>query len=543
MPRSSRSRADTVGFSSTYPMFKTAGRNTDIVVSDEGLAMATSLLDKEPSTSGKLRSNLLSGQRSSGSVQPNIAPNRLSSDKSGTAELSSRFPAFKTAGSNTDIAVSDEGLAMATSIFDEDNMICDKGRFDSNRGSGSQANLQQTPDASCGNAERVEEKPGSSLIFPTMFRTAGNSKPITVSDESMGKVNEIFNDSSTYAGKKTGVSVTQGHPNEATNLMKTNHSGASKGSLAHRQDNTKLGNDWAGTESSRQGFLTSGFTTGGSKAPITVTGESMTDADRILSSDGDGGVDVSSNTVRREFVGSKKVMTGFATGGSNRTIVVSTEDIDRVGRFLNEDERTSNNDMSLERNAVKGTIASGFTKGGSSVAIAVTEQNVADSRHLFESEDCGDGVFKNNEATNIIAATHCDAEPTRHRERQSVGISLDASDPTNASRTSHNRCLGRDSGVPPKPTLTGFAVAGTGRIIDVPEDSLASASNIFEDEQTLGVGVVGSARRRDGKMKGYVTLFCVALPGKTAFRLSPRRTGADNARRLFSQVHITKLDR
>ena len=446
--------------SSSFPTFRTAGKESAIKVSEESLNAANKFMiggnsnnfsTSQSNISTASLNSTLSGFRFSSSgksitiseeqmdkaahllgnantapkdLSGKVHPNRLKTTMADSSTLSM----FKTAGINSNIAVSDEGLA----------------------------------------ANSCQEERGTSASFALpMFRTAGKSSPISISEEGLLKANDILSEKSRLhdIDRKCPPShhtTKQDQPRKQKNQEK--------------RINLPVN-------------MVVGFASAGSGKTIAVSEENLSKASKLLSvSARDESrheqVDVIAANRSSQSLSSPSVAAtsglGFASAASGKVIAVSDKSIVNATKVFAQcdDHKAKRNALeksdtsSMYSSAMPPTIA-GFTSAGSGKTISVSEENLS-------------------KATKLLAAKSVDSKDARVKAFEEDGIftSLSAGG-----------------------SIGGFATAGCGKTIDVSEESLSNATNIL-------AGYDDSKAKQDAfeaNANNNISEFSIVCPTTTGF--------------------------
>lgn len=236
-----------------HTMFQTAGKGTAIEICEESLSKAIELFNSNK-FGAETAANYRSMDPVSASTLVSCVAGNIDSQQTvqhSYLEPSSKltFPTFQTAGRGTSINVSTEALLKASKLLDKP---VSSSKLDNH------SVASHAPNNGVRGASSQVKLPPRKL---PMFQTAGKKATIQVSDEGLSKANKLFDCA------------------EAKNVMST---GTAKDDAHDDIDTSRENKQLAKVDDSTKSIPM--FQTAGKKAPIKVSEESLSKANRLFDS-------------------------------------------------------------------------------------------------------------------------------------------------------------------------------------------------------------------------------------------------------------------
>lgn len=436
----------------TLPGFQIVGSGKSITISDQQIKQAAKLLksnDKESASRSISRQNLPT-------IDDKFNQQSFVRETEKINPSSSTFPMFKTAGSNSNVAVSDEGLAKANSLLNTNT-----------EGANSNHHHQE-----------VELPKQTSLSSFPMFKTAGKSNTISISEDSLKKANNLFR---SKPSSQTAPLPNTFHDTDAFSMSNNASVGfTSVGSgktIAVSDENmsraTKLlsfKTDMSETnENSASVGPVVGFASAGSGAMISISEEHLSKASDLLRDDNNAKMPAVETTVFKPM---------FQTAGKKSTISISEESLNKASNMFTEVTSNSTSEGSRAKSSFMG-----FSTSGSNAKITVSEESMAKASRLFKPKDS----MKEDDSTGLTTSVGF----TSAASGKSIAISDESL--SKASTLLSDRSVNRESmnafdakessnTLPLSSTAAiGFASAGSGGLISISEDHLSKASKLLSD--------------------------------------------------------------
>ena len=372
---------------SCLPMFQTAGMNA-IAISEEGLSRANKLfaIDNNTNQISTFKGNV---HNSSEPAKPMHDDSNCNSEQ--PTIISARptmMLGFQAGGSGKAIAISNEQLAKASKIFD-DNVRQDTGgtKFDEDQSFLGKAEVCGEMNDEQDNAVDTHTNAGSSSCLPT-FRTAGRKSIIDVSEENLNKVAKLFAN-----GSEASKSI------------------SSRGSAPSLHSFNPLGGDQSGNMASDAASAKShnailGFHLAGSKKTISCSDEQIEEAARLLK-DNDASatrVDAQNEKLRskdgmysprNDIQQPSQLHPTFRTAGNNAAIAISEEGLAKAQTLFS----TSNSLPEGENcaNSNPPSCLPMFQTAGKNAAITISEEGLSRASKLFANTNniMGNSTYDN----------------------------------------------------------------------------------------------------------------------------------------------------
>ena len=250
----------------SLPVFQTAGKKIAINVSDESMSKANQLFEFAKNTVNQSQvSDIPSALPKFQTAKDTYIGNHQATRITGSSHLSIHPapPVFQSAGKGVIINISDESLSKVSQLFNFE----DSERKDSAiKAAGSKSSdTSMTIDLSATrgsthapHADYLYQPRSDSLIAP-IFRTAGKKTAISISEESLSKTSKLFQDASFAM-----------HPASSTD------------DCAHGAKNQSVASDIAGFTKLSNSSDQPVFQTAGTKAPIQISEESLSKANKLF---------------------------------------------------------------------------------------------------------------------------------------------------------------------------------------------------------------------------------------------------------------------
>ena len=465
------------------PGFRFARSGTAINISEKQIDGASKLLNSDYATV-KLHKEAPSNNGCNGDFRSTKTNRVVDETRMDVSTSPLHLPMFKTAGSHSNVAVSDEGLVKANSMFDN-----------------ADSDHSKAKSYLC---DQNQEDEASSLSAFPMFRTAGKSNAISVSQESLGRANELFNKeaviSSDLTMPTTGATNNE-KPCSLSNIVQQADYGERKcpaSKVPEGEHPRKVASNGTGMCSMT---IPVGFSSAGSGTMIAVTDENLTRASEILSATSDNRRSrqqtVDTTTVAEEeptCYSSRPVKSseqvGFASAGSGTTISTTEESLSNAADLLSGNKnlpRLSNHNGKhpvvesdkLQTAANKNTISiskAGSLSASGTAALSISELNISTTsiresslgQERSNDQSFVSGFSKGGRITvsdeSMANASHMfDPEGNNHENSRS-----NAHDVT---------ILGKKSGE--NHLMLGFTKGGSNTRITISEESMAKADYIL----------------------------------------------------------------
>jgi breast cancer 2 susceptibility protein len=345
------------------PMFATAGSGKAISVSDEAMTRANNLLNKNTSTK---TAQVNKSSRPDGSVTPMLS----------------------TAGSGKAISVSDEAIARANNLLNKNTSTKTAQVNKISRpteavpmfvtaGSGIAISVSDEAMTRANNLLNNTSRTPLQLSAPVeslpTFSSAGSGKAIFVSDEAIARANNLLNNSDNNSGNNSGNKT----PLKSATLGKSLPMFASAGSgkaisvsdeAIARANNLLNNTSRIPLQSSAPVESLATFSSAGSGKPISVSDEAITRANNLLNN-------TSRTPLQSATLGKSLPM--FSTAGSGKAIFVSDEAMDRANKIVGE---TSDIVVDVRSNAIP-SLLSTYGEDHGVVNMSVNLRNESSGRH------------------------------------------------------------------------------------------------------------------------------------------------------------------
>ena len=424
----------------TLPGFRFAHSGKAINISEKQIDEAAKLLNSDNTTVNvheEAPSNYSGCNSDFRSTNTDRVVDETRMDASSSPPL---LPMFKTAGSHSNVAVSDEGLVKANSMFDADSdhskaksYLCDQNQ---------------------------EDEVSSLSAFP-MFRTAGKSNLISISEESLGRANELFNKEAVMSSD-LNMTIT-----EAACSLSNIEQQADYGERRCLASNVPEGEHPREMTSNGAGICSMmpvGFSSAGSGTMIAVTDENLTRASELLSAKSDNRRPrqqmVDTTTVAEEGptclsslpVKSSGPVVGFASAGSGASISITEESLSNAANLLSDNKNVPR--LSNHNGKNTPVVESVFQTAGNKNTISISEESLSK-------------VTNNFSKPGSLGAFATAAPPTSELNISAKSI--------RKSSLGQEHCNGQRY-------MSGFSKGGTNARITVSEESMANASHMFDSE-------------------------------------------------------------
>ena len=448
---------------SSLPGFQIVGSGKSITLSDQQIKQAAKLLksnDKESTSWSIPRQNLPTND-------DNFNQQSFVRETEKINPSSSTFPMFKTAGSNSNVAVSDEGLAKANSLLNTNT-------------EGANSNHHH---------HQEEEVPRQTSLsaFP-MFKTAGKSNTISISEDGLKKANNLFSEgkpssqtaplpSSLYdtdafsMSNNASVGFTSVGSGKTIAVSDENMSKATK-LLSFKTDKREdMGMSKAKDSSASSSRPVVGFASAGSGATISISEEHLSKASDLLRDD---------NNAKMPAVETASFKPMFQTAGKKSTISISEESLNKASDIFSEAASNSTSEESTSKSSFMG-----FSTSGSNAKITVSEESIAKASRLFKPKD---SMAREDDSTGLTTSVGFASAAS--------GKSIEISDQSlsKASTLLSDKSINRESmnafGIQDRSNALsfssstaaiGFASAGSGGLISISEEHLSKASKLLSD--------------------------------------------------------------
>eukprot|EP00980_Cylindrotheca_fusiformis_P020762 scaffold7755_cov104-Cylindrotheca_fusiformis.AAC.7 len=418
--------------------FQTAGSGKRIQVTEESRSRAETLL-QEASIAGILHEN---------TVKERGAASRSAND---TVRVG-----FQTVGSGKRIQVTDESLSRAETLLQE-------------------ASIAGIPPENAVKARGASNRSANETV-PIGFQTAGSDKRIQVTDESLSRAETLLQEASIA-----------GIPHE--NAVK------------ERGTVSRSANDTARV----------GFQTAGSGKRIQATDESLSRAETLLQEASIAGIPLE-NAVKggaSNHRASNTARLGFQTAESDKRIQVTDESLSRAEALLQ--KYIAGFDHKMEERGASNRCASdiapvGFQTAGSGKRIQVTEESLGRAETILQKasiaglplENAVKGGASNHSASNTARLGFQTAESDKriHVTEEALGGAEAVLQKASIAGFSFDHKVEERGASNRSAKGVGFQTAGSGKRIQVTEESLGRAETLLQKADIAGLPLENAVEER-----------------------------------------------